>query len=1324
MAQQQNWDYIADHAKQLIEEIGTSEALRLAIIGTYNAKRYARCLDLLNEYQGFFKQRKLPNQLRQLKISCQCLLGILSEGVNEAEELAHDKPTTQNLILLAEAYFSKGDLKNLAIVARKLLDCSDLSTEQLLRIAHWVRLEDQQLAQFFWKRVKNQTITDEYVMTAYILGHQLGLEGELETLATRMMQLGHEERCGIQALTFDDTISLIKQQREHQEKIFDIYQNGETPIHIIVEEINELLVTFYHDILQTNEKKPSPKNQFALLARHGGRVLSDGFPKNLPKWRLNLDITAVLLAAHLEILSDVEKVFQPLRIPAELMPALLLMLDKINHHQPARLQTSQEFTKLQAEQRRRDIEHWLNNLINQLRQGIDNGTYEIIPSLTKKANGTHSEAFNFEGLKNLLSLKAHENDVVWVDDRYINGYYFQDGNIPIIGINEILKALVAAKSITISQYYAKISQLRAANVRYIPIEKDEILYHLQQAKIENNEILETQELSILRRYIAACLLRPHKPENSSNQNGEIAFLFSSENAITTALVDLWTTEKDENSRQIRAEWLVTSLYIDHIALFKVTSMPISNQDALYLLAISLSKLLFVAMSFQPLLNTDEIPMRRQYFEWVFTRILQKRFEANNNLLTTLADSLKKVLLSILEDNKIKPKEIKTLLIKKFYQDLPKPIQKEIERDTHFMAIIGLSSISAITVGDLSFKSEDFFRAANEAINGSQATIVELKNNQSVTFKPLEGYYGKQIFYNHPVTGDKEIIAGGLEILLESPAKREAALRKNRHWFDCSDETFNQAIAEIASIEDSQQRLEKTESWRNSSAAVYYVGLHQNLSTQGNFQFSDLLPPSVNGLLRHFRITPQMAKEAKFSDIFATIAQQLLEEEKLMTTMERIIALPVPIPIILRDAVAKLSSEEKRAIVKKYLKTNSTPLSKINFVHLLFSDETKAYQRLARRIVKNIFSKQGTQEIESFLSFLRWINEKLSHWLRDCSPSIRLAMVWAHAHRLFNIFMSLGVPVDWIQKTFNQAIQHIPPELFQREFEYRFDIAHPALVSQITFLMAGIAYSIGDKSIDENLQNIFMTAAFIENEGERFPNPLLLRDSTQACNGLGSFLGGHFGEKLAPLLGDENVKTFTPSFLEEALNKLAETSDDLSAWLQLFVVFGNLPANENFVDRLKAIILQTDFTKLLEQDVLRGNFVMHMTSLQISHFQHEKSRLYLKEQFLNNVKFIEKGLAQTKEILLSSLIESAFNISIAIQPADKAVAEFVELVTQLIETCHSLIPMCKPIIQRFCEELPVSQAQQFWPLLVRLRTESINAEETSDFDTVIDESYHR
>jgi hypothetical protein len=79
---------------------------------------------------------------------------------------------------------------------------------------------------------------------------------------------------------------------------------------------------------------------------------------------------------------------------------------------------------------------------------------------------------------------------------------------------------------------------------------------------------------------------------------------------------------------------------------------------------------------------------------------------------------------------------------------------------------------------------------------------------------------------------------------------------------------------------------------------------------------------------------------------------------------------------------------------------------------------------------------------------------------------------------------------------------------------------------------------------------------------------------------------------------------------------------------------------------------------------------------------------------------EKTSNELKETGLI-LLESVLKVSLS---AQDPVSEFVALLTQIVEIWQMIIPTYKPVIQRFCEELPLSQAGKFWPLLVRLRAE--------------------
>lgn len=198
MAQQQDWSYVADRAEELVEKIGTDEALRLAAIAAYHSDRFRLCLELLDEHRDLFVQRKLPDDLRRIRSLSQSALGVLPIAVVEAEALVEESPTLPNLIALAQLYFAKGDLKSLAVISRRLDSTSDLPPEYCLELSRLVQLEDRRLAASLWRKAVSQSLPDSLVGTAVSLGFQLNLEEEIGALQARLMELASREEGNVQ----------------------------------------------------------------------------------------------------------------------------------------------------------------------------------------------------------------------------------------------------------------------------------------------------------------------------------------------------------------------------------------------------------------------------------------------------------------------------------------------------------------------------------------------------------------------------------------------------------------------------------------------------------------------------------------------------------------------------------------------------------------------------------------------------------------------------------------------------------------------------------------------------------------------------------------------------------------------------------------------------------------------------------------------------------------------------------------------------------------------------------------------------------------------
>ena len=765
-AYEKDWSYVAQRAELLANDIGTADAIRLAAIAAFNKDCFDLCLALLEAGRKAFPNQKLPNELRRLRVLSHHRLGTLPAAVLEAESLAQEEPTIQNIVALAQIYFDKGDFKRLTIIARQLSDRTDLSAEQVLRIARLIQVEDRDLAVTLWRRSLQTDLSADETAMAISLGYQLGLDDELRPLLGKMAADAASGIGPVKLAKLEDLRLFIEQRRVQGQTLLSTYRDGSAPVHLIADAGNIPLADLYHRLLDDNAVKCDPLHEPNLFARHGGRSLAPGFSQNVPDWRLNLDITAILLAEHLEILETVTKAFKLVRFSAKLIPSLIAMRDQILHEQPSRVRACQEVVDLEKrgqlyavdyvfasneqnellvqelgaewvslfEKAREDngylvdflpltkpdlsgppsalphyadkylinsrsvvealrqqgpltrdeylkavenlgdegekswdkippqgailycegtipsllsragllstvcsrfrvkiekrelerlkseirsyelrntLAQWVTRLIDRLRDGLDNGSYEVIPPFTSKHEPRDPpeaenslEGLTISCLTDLLQFPTCEEDVLWVDDRNVNAYSHREG-ASIITICEVLKALVSSGVLQPSDYYAKIAKLRASNVKFIPIQREELLYQLNQAEIDDTKrvLIETQNLVSLRRYIATCLLQvdtpqwPPMPKGSPNEYGELNFFVSLGRAITATFIELWKSgAEDDLNREARSTWLITNLFQEHMGLNNAKFQQRSEADYQYVVALRLADLVSASIS--------------------------------------------------------------------------------------------------------------------------------------------------------------------------------------------------------------------------------------------------------------------------------------------------------------------------------------------------------------------------------------------------------------------------------------------------------------------------------------------------------------------------------------------------------------------------------------------------------------------------------------------------------------------------------------------------------------------------------------------------------
>lgn len=989
-------------------------------------------------------------------------------------------------------------------------------------------------------------------------------------------------------------------------------------------------------------------------------------------------------------------------------------------------------------EQRSGLVDWLGVLIDKLSRGIETGTYQIItyPIGNKDTMPkTQIESLESQCLLTLLSFSPCGKEVVLSDDRYVNSHFRRD-NIPIIGINDILKALVEKRVLDRNGYYEKVCTLRAANARFIPVEKDEILYHLRQAHIEDGKIIETRSLSVLRRYVSACLYqgnylqRPPLPKGAPNDKGELPFVIGILRAVSDSIVEVWADIKEnENICQAQADWLIENIYLDYFGALRAISLPKSEEDEKYLAAIGIAGLISQAFAFLHTRYSEHVSVRQRYFKWLSDRLLRRRFEANPDIIISVADYLKKLIFdSKVNSQKGKEANIMARLLQDFYEDLPDPIKDELKHDEAFMASIGLKLILTSEMEGLKFNSDEFWCALTDAANGRDAKLTTIDSKEEVCFFPSgDVNEGGSIYYENLATGRKKRVINDLIcILSESATKRELALRRNRLWFDCSITIFEQVIAEIASTDNIEQRVKKTLQWRNASAALYYKEIAHRVLQRGEFKFADCMPPSAEGLTRYIRIDDKTGPGALFEESLLKATQMLLSEEGLFETVSRLAGLPVPLPNYLVEAIIALSVEDKRNLIKRLIRMSGSPISKLHLIHILahMADASPIYKRLAYRVSIRLLSTEGGMEFKAFAAMLKWVNEEFNYWsdTQQWSASVRLALVWSHAHQLFNIFISAGAPVTWIQDIFGQARRRIPSEIFKRDPDYWFDITHSWRVYREGFLLTGLAYAFGKmipNVMNQKLHDIIRELTFYVVNDKSVPTLSLLRDPSRARNSINSFLAMDHGSALYSLLATEDARSFESSSLtstvEQAIERLAISSDQAFDWGCICAIIGDLPISQQLAEQMKNAIELSDFVGLFRNSLFYGGLALKTASSQARHlFDKESLLLQLKKQLVEVARLnVSKGLENPNicqhenglrdmPTISEILLESALNLSLLKESTESVADEFAGIVIQLVDADSSLAKEYRPIIQRLCEELPLSETKFLWPLLIRLR----------------------
>ncbi|HUS13352.1 MAG TPA: hypothetical protein VMZ30_22970, partial [Pyrinomonadaceae bacterium] len=941
-------------------------------------------------------------------------------------------------------------------------------------------------------------------------------------------------------------------------------------------------------------------------------------------------------------------------------------------------------TTLQEYSRRAAVAAQAQKLVQRISAGLEDGRYEFIPisdqRLKETADFEESESLDVAAMAELFRYESVNWDILWIDDRAINKHPFI-GSAPIIGINEILMALRQREVIDKHEYYDLVLKLRVQNFRYVPIDEAEILYHLRKAPINNGVVTETENTAILRRYVASCLLdkdylQPElTPEGARNPLGEHAFITNCLITFTGAIAACWTDDSATSEiARARADWIFDNLYV---GLFGVLHLQERNHPGLLpfrLLARDIAGLLMKAITIgDPLHPERHSEKRSAYFGWLSERAITARFRSEPRILKSAGGEMARMFaaFSRVDEQQEDQRIVEKILLQKLFLDLPDDVQTEIELDEQTREWLGVTTFPAVVVGGFTFDSSEFVSAVEAALSGAHPTINPQGSETELRFALIEAEQGKAEGLNSSAIGvsnsDNQRIAvlgdPTLNVLSSEVEVRKATLRQFRDWFDGGDEEFEIEVDQIAKLTDPQERLERVHQLHSESGEVFYVSVEERLR-QRKLSSENLTPVFARTLLKRLRLPPSF--ELDFSGLWEESAGKLLSEVGIERTIERCSLVPVPMPSAVIEALKMLPPNEQTEIIDRLFVQSASPVTRLHLANLALRVKGEAASAKAQQILSDLYDQElGEADFAAFAAILNFVNGEIET-CRDSgeiSPQLRLAITWAHASHVHNIFHAVGFSAADIAVIFQQHTRQLNARTMLREPALWDDCLHPHGINRTVFLTHGVSKMFA--GIDrEKLEEIGIVP-MIEEEiildvnGTKIPKVPLLHDSSLENDGLNSILGGDHATALALVLNDDEVELLSSGKLrqivEQSLDQIL-VDRDLSAWVSIMFVLGDLPIYSDLREKFRAALKSIEIDAAFMASPGIAHAALSTAANQIRHWGDEELRASTGDKILAALTFeIERDTSpidgtsatdgDTRERRLVDLVDAALKLSI-------------------------------------------------------------------------------
>ena len=973
--------------------------------------------------------------------------------------------------------------------------------------------------------------------------------------------------------------------------------------------------------------------------------------------------------------------------------------------------------------RRSELAQWTMSLRERICDGIENGVYQVLPV----RQGTEDETpglLEISSLLSLFSIPSSENGVIWSDDRYINSYT-PIANHPFVSILDILIALRHYKTISSSDYVECLFQLRKANVQFIPIDKDEIIYHLSNAPATDHVIQETLELKILRQYSANCfleesgLLSPVNDEEAPRKDGDVMFIVQHTQAITNSLIEIWNDE----SKRIREKRMASTWVIDNLFLERYPISPAwitSKEDELRYYSLLYGKMLVLLVSISREKDNDgKIPCS-EYANWIYEHILQKRIDANPDLKLAICNVIDETLIDEylswdVTDLEIDLQDINIqatvkLELRRIIMCMPEPILETLLSWQKIEEKLKIEDEELqFRIGDYSFLSTELCEKFENVLNDEIEKISTYDNR--LTFSLSLDTISQKGDITFQFINTEEALSFRLEIpengvFLSKIEDRKSYLMARKRLFDLDEEEGKQCFEDIVSIEDPYDRLRSASRLLGDSYYYFCKQLRDKSEKRNRFSLSELTPPSAKTILKYLRID----EDCQFPDGLESAADRLISEYGIEEAIVRLSSLPCPIPKQIINTLGAMNPYVRMQILQALSNQIFTPLQLFHYIHIAFRYPEMKRTELSGLLKQFVTDPELILINASFIAILSLVKntfsvvEETRHW----QPTVLLAVSWAHAENLMRIFMATRIPLQQLFDYIKNNNQRFDISTYLNRFHVGLDIADPAQLNPTLFMMLGMGYALQnadtlgiDYDIGQTITNICLTTI----NDIPHPKPELLRDISLFSNDLHTFLPQNISDTIRKLNIQEGAEFYDANNIRDQLDIHLNPENNIPYQMRWRVVLLILPYSKVHAQskgHLMRLIDSTDFMHYLKEQPEFALLALIFAAEVAIQYEDEALHVKVKNQFYAVSEYINEQYETEQEDLSLYMV----NIALILSFYSRYEEQFSEDTTIIIKELTTRMPMsistARNIVQMICFELPFTTAAPLWVLNNYLR----------------------